>query len=161
TARIEAGRLELRLEERDFRKVVVETLAGLPVGDRHEILPWMPDEPVAILCDAMRIGQVLNNLISNARKYSPAGGRGWGGLHVRGAEAVLCVADEGIAIPPEEHNRIFEPFQRAVPQDGLIQGVGLGLSVARRIVEAHGGRIELDSRPGVGSEFRVRLPFTT
>src|SRR5262249_19433236 len=99
------------------------------------------------------------NLLSNAVKYSPGGGRVWVELHRTGDEAVLSVRDEGIGIAPEEHFRVFEPFQRAVPVGSGLPGVGLGLSVARRIVEAHGGRIELESHPGAGSLFRVRLPL--
>lgn len=75
-----------------------------------------------------------------------------------GNEAVVAVTDRGIGIPPEEVPHIFDPFRRAVSAREAIPGVGLGLAVARRIVEAHGGRIEVDSTPGVGSTFRVRLP---
>jgi signal transduction histidine kinase len=104
------------------------------------------------------MSQVLNNLIGNALKYSPAGGRVRVGVSRDAGEAVINVSDEGIGIPPEEVARIFEPFRRVPGVADTIPGTGLGLSVARRIVEAHGGSIGVTSQPGVGSTFSVRLP---
>ena len=103
---------------------------------------------------------MLINLVSNAIKYSPDGGGVWIRLeNVRG-EAVINIADEGIGIAPEDRERIFEPFRRTTRGAAVqIPGVGLGLSVSRRLVEAHGGRIEVEARPTGGSIFRVRLPI--
>lgn len=92
-------------------------------------------------------------------KYSPPGSRVALSLERRGDEAVFAVRDHGVGVPPEEQARIFEPFRRGAQARGAaIPGVGLGLCVSRRIVEAHGGQIELESAPGLGSTFRVRLP---
>ncbi|HCF57185.1 MAG TPA: hypothetical protein DFS52_04195 [Myxococcales bacterium] len=76
-----------------------------------------------------------------------------------GKEALIAVADQGIGISPEDQRRLFQPFQRTGPARESFPGVGLGLYVARRIVAAHGGRVELESTVGVGSTFRVSLPI--
>ena len=157
--RIEAGRFELSLEERDARELataVVELyLAG---GSSHDLRLQLPEEPVLLSCDATRVEQVLHNLVSNALKYSQGGSRVDVIVGREGEEAVLSVVDRGIGISNEELRMLFTPFRRAGRAREKAPGVGLGLSVARRIVEAHGGRIEVESRPGVGSTFRVRLP---
>jgi signal transduction histidine kinase len=106
----------------------------------------------------MRLGQVLSNLLSNAVKYSPKAGPIKITLEAEDGYAVVAVADQGIGIQPGEHEQIFEPFRRTGASRDLVPGVGLGLSIARRIVEAHGGRIEITSKPGCGSTFRVYLP---
>ncbi|AKJ08351.1 HAMP domain-containing protein [Archangium gephyra] len=157
--RIEAGRFELSLEERDARELataVVELyLAG---GSSHDLRLHLPEEPVLLSCDATRVEQVLHNLVSNALKYSQGGSRVDVIVGREGEEAVLSVVDRGIGISTEELRLLFAPFRRTGRAREKAPGVGLGLSVARRIVEAHGGRIEVESRPGVGSTFRVRLP---
>ena len=104
------------------------------------------------------MAQVLHNLVSNALKYSPVGSRVDVEVRQEGDEVLLSVVDRGIGISSEEMRHLFAPFRRSGRARETAPGVGLGLSVSRRIVEAHGGRIEVDSRPGVGSTFRVRLP---
>jgi two-component system, OmpR family, sensor histidine kinase MtrB len=157
--RIEAGRFELSLEVRDVREMataVVELyLAG---GSSHDLRLHLPEEPVMLSCDATRVEQVLHNLVSNALKYSQGGSRVDVTVGREGEEAVLTVVDRGIGISNEELRMLFAPFRRTGRAREKAPGVGLGLSVARRIVEAHGGRIEVESRPSVGSTFRVRLP---
>ncbi|HYO59173.1 HAMP domain-containing sensor histidine kinase [Archangium sp.] len=157
--RIEAGRFELSLEERDARELaaaVVELyLAG---GSSHDLRLQLPEEPVLLSCDATRVEQVLHNLVSNALKYSQGGSRVDVIVGREGNEALLSVVDRGIGVSAEELRTLFTPFRRTGRAREKAPGVGLGLSVARRIVEAHGGRIEVESRPGVGSTFRVRLP---
>jgi signal transduction histidine kinase len=109
-------------------------------------------------CDPFRIEQVLNNLISNAIKYSPAGGNIELNVEQSHDDVLFQVSDHGMGIPEEELPYIFEPFRRVKIVKGDIPGVGLGLSVVRRIVQAHSGRIEVESRLGKGTTFRVRLP---
>jgi signal transduction histidine kinase len=157
--RIEAGRFELSLEERDVRELATAVVEVYQAGgSSHDLRLQLPEEPVLLSCDATRVEQVLHNLVSNALKYSPAGSRVEVIVAREGNEAVLSVVDRGIGISTEELRTLFAPFRRTGRAREKAPGVGLGLSVARRIVEAHGGRIEVDSRPGVGSTFRVRLP---
>jgi signal transduction histidine kinase len=112
-----------------------------------------------VLGDQAALRRVFQNLLSNAIKYGRAGG--WVGIRARhtGREIQVSVADRGIGIPPAEQGRIFEPFYRTPDVVAAqIQGAGLGLSLVKRIVEAHGGRITVSSTPGSGSEFTVALP---
>jgi signal transduction histidine kinase len=158
--RIEAGKLELRPEVRDARELAREVVELYLSGESgHALRLVLPDAPVLVRADAARLEQVLHNLVSNALKYSPAGSRVDVDVRREGGEALLVVTDQGIGISEQEKRLLFAPFQRAGNARQRAPGVGLGLSVARRIVEAHGGRIEVDSRPGVGSAFRVRLPL--
>jgi signal transduction histidine kinase len=106
------------------------------------------------------VAQVLNNLLSNAIKYSPAGGNVVVSVAREEGLVVLAVADEGIGVDLGDRERIFEPFRRGASARDL-PGVGLGLSISRRIAEAHGGRIEIGNRPGGGSIFRLCLPATS
>ncbi len=126
----------------------------------HEIVVSTPLQPVIVSGDAMRLGQVLNNLLSNSIKYSPEGGSITVTLAEDKGEAVVAVTDHGIGIQPAEHDQIFQPFQRTGASRDLVPGVGLGLSIAKRIVDTHGGRIEVTSTPGRGSTFRVRIPLS-
>ncbi|MBZ4421346.1 HAMP domain-containing sensor histidine kinase [Myxococcus sp. RHSTA-1-4] len=162
STRIEAGKLELRPEVRDARELAGEVVELYRSGDSGHVLQLsLPDTPVLVRADAARLEQVLHNLVSNALKYSPAGSRVDVAVRREDGEVLLCVTDQGIGISEEEKRLLFAPFQRAGNARQRAPGVGLGLSVARRIVEAHGGRIEVDSKPGVGSVFRVRLPLAS
>jgi two-component system sensor histidine kinase MtrB len=160
--RIEAGKLELQLRENDARELaraVVELYQA--TGQSHELRLELPDTPVPLYCDGARLEQVLNNLVSNALKYSPSGTRVDVVVSREGDEALFSIADQGIGISAEERRHLFAPFKRARSARARAPGAGLGLSVARRIVEAHGGRIEVDSQPGQGSVFRIRLPLSS
>jgi signal transduction histidine kinase len=107
-------------------------------------------------CDARRIEQVLHNLLANAVKYSPTGGTITMSVRDDSAGASVEVSDEGIGMTDAQRATLFEPFQRAGPPG--IPGAGLGLSLVKRIVEAQGGAVEVESVPGMGSTFRVRFP---
>ena len=130
--------------------------AGLQVDvDLPEALP-------PVLGDEPAIRRVVQNLVGNAIKYGKSGG--WIGIRATAGsrDVQLTVADRGIGIEPEVQARIFEPFYRAPGViDAQIQGAGLGLSLVRRIVDAHGGRIVVQSTPGGGSAFTVHLPSTS
>jgi two-component system, OmpR family, sensor histidine kinase MtrB len=158
--RIEAGNLELRLEECDLRGLVAEVVElHRPSSEEHRLELTLPETPISVRCDSTRLTQVLTNLLSNALKYSPQGGRVQVRLEQSAHEVVLSVSDEGVGIPPDEYGRIFEPFKRSRTSSTGIPGIGLGLSVSRRLVRAHGGDIEVESQVGAGSIFRVRLPL--
>ncbi|MBJ6764985.1 HAMP domain-containing histidine kinase [Myxococcaceae bacterium JPH2] len=156
--RIEAGRLELQPEVRDARELARAVVELYQSGDPGHVLRLsVSDAPVLVRADPSRLEQVLHNLVSNALKYSPSGSRVEVSVLGQGEEAILAVADQGIGISAEEMRQLFTPFQRTGNARQRAPGVGLGLSVARRIVEAHGGRIEVQSEPGQGSTFRVHL----
>ena len=110
--------------------------------------------------DPDRLTQVLRNLLDNAVKYSPQGGLTVVRGEVQAGEAVISVADQGIGIAPEHLNRLFEKYFRVkAGQSRGVAGSGLGLPIARAIVEAHGGRIWAESRVGQGSTFTFTLPL--
>lgn len=158
-SRIESGKFSLDRQKRDLR-IDVEQATQLyaKVSRIHTLDLKLPAGAVRCEYDSLRVSQVLNNLIGNAIKYSPNGGRVEVSLGQCGAEAVIEVRDQGIGIAPDEVDRIFEPFRRSKATRDTIPGVGLGLAVARRLVEAHGGLLEVVSTVGSGSTFRVRLP---
>ncbi|GAB2861474.1 sensor histidine kinase [Nocardioides pacificus] len=119
----------------------------------------LPEE-LWLVADALRLGQLVDNLLTNAVKYTPAGGSVTVEVGLDGPRAELVVSDTGIGIAAADRDRLFIRFFRGLAaEQQAIQGVGLGLSIVRGIVEAHGGRIEVDSEVGVGSTFRVRLPL--
>lgn len=158
-ARAEAGQLELEVDHCDLRRVA-EAVGALykPLSPAHDLVVRVPAEPVAVKCDAQRLEQVVSNLVSNAIKYSPDGGPVELTLKEDAGGAVITVSDQGLGIPSHDLERIFESFQRGNAGRVHARGAGLGLAVCRRIVEAHSGRIEVDSQPGAGSTFRVHLP---
>jgi signal transduction histidine kinase len=157
-ARVEAGRLSLERQSCDVRGLVTEVVDHhRPGAPSHQIEVLLPAQPVPVDCDPVRMEQVLDNLVGNAIKYSPNGGRVRVGVTAENGQVMLWVADQGLGISPEDQPHIFEPFRRGTRHDG-IPGMGLGLSVARRIVEAHGGVLDVQSAPGAGAVFRVRLP---
>jgi signal transduction histidine kinase len=119
----------------------------------------LPDTPVVVNGDRDRIAQVIGNLLSNAIKYSPAGGRVHVRLELDEAGAQLSVVDEGMGIPEDDHDRVFEKFYRGADTASAIGGTGLGLAVAREIVTSHGGEIGVESEASQGSTFTVRLPI--
>jgi signal transduction histidine kinase len=158
-SRIEAGQLELRLEQQDARNLVKDVHDLFrDVSPAHRLSVTVPDKPVILFCDALRIGQVLNNLVSNAIKYSPNGGNVEIVLQDLDDAALISVTDQGLGISSSQRQDIFEPFNRARLTKDQIPGIGLGLSVARRIVQAHNGSLELQSELGKGTTFYVRLP---
>jgi PAS domain S-box-containing protein len=158
-SRISTGRLELEREQVDLSQVVRRlvtrfeeklTEAGcVPVVDA--------DRPVRANVDRLRVEQVLMNLLSNAMKYAP-GQPVELSVERQGQEAVLGVRDHGPGISPEAQTRIFERYQRASGRHSR-ESLGLGLYVARQIARAHGGELTVESTPGQGAHFRLRLPL--
>src|SRR5262249_14737289 len=150
--KIESGHLELKFEDLDARIVAQDSFDLFKsASPAHEFALTMPEKPVPIRCDRLRIEQVLNNLLSNAIKYSPSGGRIKMDLTESGEERVFQVVDQGMGIAKEDVPYVFEPFRRVSRTKADIPGVGLGLSVARRIVNAHGGRIVVETEVSMGT----------
>jgi signal transduction histidine kinase len=159
---IASGNVRLRLEDHDARDIANEIVQlYTPVSSAHVIELDVPPAAVPLRCDAMRVEQVLSNLVSNAIKYSPDGGRV--SLEVQPAEhgeVKFVVRDEGVGMSEEDAARAFEPFRRGAKVRDAVPGSGLGLFVVRRLVEAHGGHIDVHTSPGTGSTFEVSLPAT-
>lgn len=124
----------------------------------HTIVIDFPDKFPVILADEDRISQVLSNLLSNAIKYSPGGGE----IKIRGQvlpeQVVICVSDEGPGIAPGDIPHVFDRFYRALDTSRTTKGAGLGLYLAKAVVEAHGGRIWIDPKPGDGARVCFSLP---
>jgi two-component system sensor histidine kinase GlrK len=119
------------------------------------------DSGIIMLGDAAKIRVVLDNLLSNAIKFSPPGGVITMSLRTEGGELVVDVTDQGPGIAPADRPHVFEPFyQGRVESLGPVKGSGLGLSIVREYVMAHGGSAEIIAKPGAsGSHFRVKLPL--
>jgi PAS domain S-box-containing protein len=160
-AQVEAGRLVLELGTVDLPALAADSIeAARPSAARQGVALTLATEPVPIFAgDPARLGQLLDNLVSNAVKFTPSGGRVEVRLRALEGEALLEVRDSGIGIPAREQGRLFERFFRSSnATEGAIQGTGLGLSIAKAIVVAHDGAISFESEEGAGTVFRVTLP---
>ncbi len=160
--RAENGHMDLHLDRLDLGALIAETIdrftpyaenAGVKVTTR------LPDPAVWVDGDAKRIEQVVTNLLSNAAKFSDGAGEVQVTLERDNDMVRLSVTDQGIGIPPDAHDRIFEQFGQLDSSDTRsFQGTGLGLNISKRIVEAHGARLDFISELGVGSTFFVEFP---
>jgi signal transduction histidine kinase len=128
-------------------------------SDTHRLELDVPETPVMVDGDRDRLAQVIGNLFSNAIKYSPAGGMIHVILQPSGDAVILAVQDEGMGIAADDQERVFDKFFRSAEAASAIGGTGLGLAVAREIVETHGGSINVQSEPGEGSRFWIELPL--
>jgi len=158
-ARVEAGRPDLRPSAFDLVPLLAETVAAMrPLAERKSLILAL-DAPgeLPLVADPARIRQVVFNLVSNAIKFTPAGGR----ISVRASAAAdevqLSVEDTGVGIERKDLDRVFEAFEQ-VRAGASREGTGLGLALSRRLVEAHGGSIGSTSEVGRGSRFTVRVP---
>ena len=161
-AQVSAGKVALTLSAIDLAGVVEQTVkAGAPVAAARGIeLTAETEELPPVAADPVRIGQVLDNLVSNALKFTPSGGSVHVRAVVRGRRARIEVCDTGVGIAQEEQAHLFERFFRTErAQTDAVPGVGLGLSIAKAIVEAHGGSIACESEAGRGSTFAIELPL--
>ena len=158
-SKVEAGRMDLSLERLDLGAAVLESVAGLrPLADRKHIAIDTTIEPTVVEVDRGRLRQIIYNLLSNAIKYTPDGGRITIEGSTVGDDVSISVTDTGVGIAAEELGLVFEQFRQVGDPAARLPGTGLGLALTKRLVEAHGGRIELESTPGVGSRFTVFLP---
>lgn len=160
SSQIEAGNLEIEKVKCDLLKLVEDAVAlHKSVSQVHRFNLIRNKEVLKAECDGARISQVLNNILSNAIKYSPNGGSIEVSIAKKQNLAIISISDEGIGISPEDLPHIFEPFRRTKFTKLSIPGVGLGLSVTKRIVEAHNGCLKVESTLGVGTTFTVELPL--
>jgi signal transduction histidine kinase len=160
-AHVEAGRLALEMGEVDLPTLTREAVeAARPHAEaKHLALEATTQEIPSMAGDRDRLAQVLDNLVSNAVKFTPDGGSVSVRLDARDSEALIEIEDTGVGIPASEQSRLYERFYRAsTATERAIPGVGLGLTIAKAIVEAHGGELGFDSVEGHGTTFRIRLP---
>jgi signal transduction histidine kinase len=160
-AQVEAGRLALDLDPLDLAQLVDDAAeTARPHAAATDVeLHVDAERRLVVLGDRIRLAQLLANLVSNAVKFTPSGGRVDVNVRVEAGRAVLEVADTGIGIPEDEQEQMFQRFFRSSSATAhAIQGTGLGLVIAKAIAEAHAGSISFTSEPGVGTTFRVELP---
>ncbi len=163
-ARVDEGRLELHREPTDLVALVAEvyeTAQMLGEDAGLTVVLEQPEGAVTAEVDAGRIRQLLMNLVTNAVKYTGAGGTVWLSLTATPEAATIAVRDTGIGIAPGDVGRVFDRFWRADTarsRTGERPGIGLGLSIGKWIAEAHGGSLGVTSRPGRGSTFTVTIP---
>jgi signal transduction histidine kinase len=163
-AQIDAGKPAIELGQVDLNRIVEECVeASSPVADSKGIdlslharrLPKLAGDPA-------RLAQVLDNLVSNALKFTPSGGSVEVRVGAEDGQAVLEVQDTGLGVPEDEQDQLFERFFRSSSStEAAIPGTGLGLTITKAIVERHGGTIDVESAPNEGTTVRVRLPLKT
>lgn len=164
TARMSLDTLTLQKETLDLGSVLAQAVEAMQpqIGSREQVLAFeRPGEKLRIQADPTRLQQVFRNLLDNASKYTPAGGRIELAARREGDDAVIRVKDSGIGIPGSMLGVIFDVFTQVDPiSNRATGGLGLGLSLVKKFVEMHGGSVEANSPgPGLGSEFSVRLPL--
>jgi light-regulated signal transduction histidine kinase (bacteriophytochrome) len=154
------GRVELASREADLNELVRSALESLQITLREERVDVRVPRPLpAVTCDRVRVAEVFHNLIANAVKYNDKPQK-WVEVGVREAAAgppVLYVRDNGIGIPPKHHQAVFRIFKRLHGRDKYGGGTGAGLTIVKKIVERHGGRIWVESTPGEGTTFFFTL----
>jgi signal transduction histidine kinase len=161
---LDAGKLRLELGNFDLRALAHESLeSARPQAEAGGITLEFPAEsPLHLTGDRMRLGQLLDNVISNAVKFTPHGGRVSVRTRRSNGSAVLEVEDTGMGIPAGEQEHLFDRFFRTqAAEENAIQGSGLGLSISQAIAQAHGGLIEVTSEENAGATFRVVFPANT
>ncbi len=155
------GKLELNRSPVQLDGWLTSTLAPWEAAARQKGLAWAlhvsPDLP-AVMIDPDRMAQAVGNILSNAIKFTPAGGRVSTTVNLHDGLLSVQLTDTGPGISVEEKEKIFQPFYRGSQGRRIVEGMGLGLSIARDIVSAHGGEIKADSTPGAGSRFTLQVP---
>jgi signal transduction histidine kinase/CheY-like chemotaxis protein len=163
-ARVTRGTIRIHMEAVDLGDIVVqavETHRAMLDGCRHRLAVELPSRPLRVYADPIRCAQIVSNLIHNAAKFTDPGGDITVSLATENGEATVRVKDNGIGIPPESLARVFSLFTQ---EDQSLSrsrgGLGIGLSLVRKLVDMHGGRVEARSDGiGRGSEFTIRLPL--
>jgi two-component system sensor histidine kinase BaeS len=158
------GTLELEFQLLELSNWLPKVLRPWEEVAKDKHLTWQteipPDLP-EISADPNRLASVVENLVSNAIKYTPSGGKVSIRASFQGQEILIRVSDNGSGITADEQQKVFEPFYRGNQGRRFKQGMGLGLTIARDLIEAHGGKITLESIPAQGSQFTIHLPLNT
>ncbi len=159
---METGQMSVNLTDLDavsWLNSVLKRLQAVARRKQISIRRDTPSHPITVCMDGNRMEQVVTNLVDNAVKFSPPGGRVRVSLYRQDAAVILSVSDNGPGIAPEDRERIFMPFERlksGIPR--AEKSSGLGLAIVQKIVHAHQGRVLVESQPGHGATFRVSLP---
>jgi signal transduction histidine kinase len=160
-SRVQANRLFLHTEAIDVRRVVQDAVEGIKrQSSAHQFMVSLPRKLPPVYADPLRLERILYNLLENAVKYSPQGGKIRVSVKPEKEHLIISVSDQGVGISAADQGKLFAPFQRLEEfrPEGT-RGVGLGLLVCRRLVEAHGGQIWVESELGRGSTFFFTLPL--
>ncbi len=165
-SRVSRGKIELKKELIELKAVIglaVETSLPLIEAGRHELAVHIPSEPLTVEADPTRLGQVFSNLLNNAAKYTPDGGRLEVIARRENDEVLVSVTDNGVGIPAEMLPKVFEMFSQVGRNlDRSQGGLGIGLTLVRRLTEMHGGSVSAESHGiGTGSTFSVRIPLAS
>lgn len=158
------GTLELNRETVAFSEWVNRLLLPWQEAALEKRIHWeteIPPDLPAILVDPVRLGQAIGNLVSNAVKFTPVGGTISIKSGVKDGDLWVKISDSGPGIAQDEQEKVFTPFYRGKQGRRFPQGMGLGLSIARDLILAHGGKLEMDSTPGMGSTFTILIPKNT
>ncbi len=159
--RLQAGGLKLNRADVSMPELVERIAERFRTqSSQHTIVVDLPKDFPIILADEERLAQVVSNLLSNAIKYSPEGGEIRLGGQIRSDQVIVCVSDQGPGVAPEDIPHIFDRFYRSTSAARTTKGAGLGLYLSRAVVEAHGGRIWVDPKPGDGARICFSLPRT-
>jgi signal transduction histidine kinase len=160
TTRLETGQFPFDFALVDLGACLREVVRRHPPDPRHPLTADIPEDPLPAWADGARVVEVIENLLTNAAKYSPEGGPIRLETKVEGETVTIAVEDRGIGIAAPDLGRLFRPFSRVRDKATQeIEGSGLGLYICERVVRAHGGRFRVDSEPGRGSRFAFTLPL--
>jgi signal transduction histidine kinase len=158
-ARAQANRLQINEEPVNIRETINIVIKKINQQNPHRQVNVECDESSTVNADRIRLQRILHNLLDNAVKYSSPGTRIEVFVKKLNKQVIIGVKDKGVGIPSELQGKLFEPFQRLEQPNNKAAGTGLGLVVCRRLVEAHGGRMWVESQPGEGSVFQFTLPM--
>ncbi|MGO4299702.1 sensor histidine kinase [Leifsonia sp. RAF41] len=165
TAQVESGRFPLDIKDVELGGVVsasVESARPIAANAGVILVSDVPESPLVVRGDTVRLGQAVDNLVSNALKFTPSGGTVTVSLRPDGEQAVIAVTDTGIGIPAVELSQLSQRFFRAsTATRNAVPGVGLGLTITKAIVTAHGGRLDIASDEGIGTSISIVLPVET
>jgi len=159
-ARAQAHRLQITEEPVDIRETIDMVIGKMKQQIQSRQIVIDCKESINVTADRVRVQRILHNLLDNAIKYSDPGTKIEIFARNDGNDVLIGVKDKGIGIPADKQGKLFEPFQRLEPQNIKATGTGLGLVVCRRLVEAHGGRMWVESQTGQGSTFQFTLPLS-